>query len=86
MATLGDDSLQRLKGLHSDLIAATQQRMPNIDRLVGELESRINEFRSLLDKSGKSERSRQTLSSGTTLPTLYDVTSDSTSREGTDGG
>jgi len=45
------ESLERLQGLHADLIALSQKSLTNIDRLWHELEDSIHEFRQLLDKS-----------------------------------
>lgn len=64
MAVFGDDSLDALKGLHQDLIAVTASRLPNIERLAAELESRVEELKKLLQKPTKNDKSRQTLSSG----------------------
>lgn len=58
------DSLGGLRGLHQDLLALAEARLSNVDRLWVELESRIEEFRSLLDKPPKAERSRQNLLAG----------------------
>lgn len=59
-----EDGLQALQGLHSDLEAYCGNRLRDIDRLVGELESRIDEFRELLDHKTKSEASRRRLLEG----------------------
>ncbi|KAJ9665719.1 hypothetical protein H2201_004203 [Coniosporium apollinis] len=61
----GTDSLEALQGLHQDLLAFTESRLPTIDRLSLELEARIEEFRKLLDKPRKDDNSRRTLASGT---------------------
>lgn len=45
------DSLERLQGLHADLIAVSQRTLVNIDRLWHDLEASIEDFRSLLDKT-----------------------------------
>jgi nuclear pore complex protein Nup205 len=58
------DSLEALQGLHRDLLAFCENRLQDIDRLVEELESRIEEFRGLLDKKPKAEQSRRQLSQG----------------------
>lgn len=60
----GSDSLERLQGLHRDLISLSESCLPNIERLWLELDSRVEEFRKLLDKKPKNESSRQSLSSG----------------------
>ena len=43
------DSLERLQGLHADLIAFTETKLANIDRLWQELEDTLEDFRRLLD-------------------------------------
>lgn len=45
------ESLERLQGLHADLIAFSQKSLTNIDRLWHELEDSIQDFRRLLDRS-----------------------------------
>ena len=45
------DSLVRLQGLHEGLIALTNARLVNIDRLWQQLEASLQEFRDLLDVS-----------------------------------
>ncbi len=58
------DSLDGLRGLHQDLLALSEARLSSVERLWVELESRVEEFRKLLDKPPKNERSRQTLLGG----------------------
>lgn len=67
MVLSGDDSLERLQGLQRDLISLSEFRLPNIERLWLELDSRIEEFRSLLDKKDRNEQSRKTLVSGNNM-------------------
>ena len=43
------ESLERLQGLHADLVAFTEVRLANIDRLWQELETTLDDFRKLLD-------------------------------------
>lgn len=43
------DSLERLQGLHADLIAFSETKLANIDRLWQELEDTLDDFRRLLD-------------------------------------
>ncbi|KAI9837296.1 MAG: hypothetical protein M1819_000370 [Sarea resinae] len=57
-------SLDGLEGLHQDLQALLESRLANLDRLWTALEEKIADFRKLLDKSPKNDRSRQALSSG----------------------
>lgn len=45
------ESLERLQGLHADLVAHTQKSLSNIDRLWHELQDSIQEFKTLLDQS-----------------------------------
>ena len=59
-----NDSLEALQGLHRDLLALSENRLNAIERLLGELETRIDEFRNLLNKKSKSDLSRQKLSKG----------------------
>jgi hypothetical protein len=60
-----EDGLLALQGLHSDLLAFSENRLQDIERLVNELDSRVEEFRSLLDKKGKADASRKRLNEGT---------------------
>ncbi|KAI9716272.1 MAG: hypothetical protein M1812_005497 [Candelaria pacifica] len=53
-----------LRGLYQDLLALAEARLPNVERLWAELEVRIEDFKKLLDKPPKNDRSRQTISSG----------------------
>lgn len=64
MASPTGDSLERLQGLKNDLSMLSSSTLPNIDRLSAELEARALEFRTLLDRKPKSDKSRQALSSG----------------------
>jgi nuclear pore complex protein Nup205 len=61
------DSLTRLQGLQADLVAFSESRLPNVDRLWTELEDSIADFRKLLDRQNKSDSSRQKLKSGELL-------------------
>ena len=45
------ESLERLQGLHADLVAHTQKSLSNIDRLWQELQDSIQEFKTLLDQT-----------------------------------
>ncbi|OCL14310.1 hypothetical protein AOQ84DRAFT_42231 [Glonium stellatum] len=60
-----EDGLEGLQGLHRDLLALTESRLPMLERLWAELEARIDEFKTLLDRPRKNDKSRQILSSGT---------------------
>ncbi|ORY15343.1 nucleoporin Nup186/Nup192/Nup205 [Clohesyomyces aquaticus] len=58
------DSLARLQGLHRDLCALTDLKLPVLDRLVQKLEASLDEFKALLDKPSKNDTSRSKLNSG----------------------
>ncbi|OAP62814.1 hypothetical protein AYL99_02041 [Fonsecaea erecta] len=58
------DSLSRLQGLHADLVAFTETRLANIDRLWQELEDSIQDFRKLLDKSTPTSADRDAYNNG----------------------
>lgn len=64
MALSSTDSVIGLQTLHRDLINLAESRLPNIERLLSELEARVEDFRLLLDRKPKSDKSRQQLSSG----------------------
>ena len=64
-----DDSLTRLQGLQADLVAFSESRLLNVDRLWTELEDTIADFRKLLDRQNKNDRSRQALKAGTLVKT-----------------
>ena len=64
----GQDSLESLRGLHQDLIALSESRLPNVERLWADLEAHIEEFKKLLDKTTKSDASRSSVLSGTSNP------------------
>lgn len=72
----GIESLERLKGLHRDLVDLTEARLPNIERLLAELEAHIGELRSLLDRPRKNDKSRQALLSGSKCPCRANPTPD----------
>ena len=58
------DSLEALQGLHRDLLALSASRLVVLDRLEAELEARIEEFKKLLDKPRKNDKSRDTIKAG----------------------
>ncbi|OAG42831.1 hypothetical protein AYO21_02782 [Fonsecaea monophora] len=58
------DSLSRLQGLHADLVAFTETRLANIDRLWQELEDSIQDFRKLLDKTAPTAADRESYNNG----------------------
>lgn len=62
---MGDaNDLESLQVLHSDLLALSESRLYNVERLWSQLEARITDFRRLLEKSHRKEQSRNALSSG----------------------
>ncbi|KAF2808961.1 uncharacterized protein BDZ99DRAFT_533212 [Mytilinidion resinicola] len=62
---MGDsDSLEGLQGLHQDLLALAESGVLVVDRLKDQLDRRIHEFKTLLDKPEKNAASRTTLTSG----------------------
>lgn len=60
----GISSLESLQLLHSDLLALSESRLYNVNRLWSQLESKIAEFKKLLDKAPRKEQSRTALTSG----------------------
>lgn len=58
------ESLERLQGLYQDLVAFSETRLANIDRLWLELEASIEDFRKLFDKPPKNNASRESLTTG----------------------
>jgi nuclear pore complex protein Nup205 len=73
-----DDSLAALQGLHRDICALIDNRLPALDRLLQNLENHLEEFKTLVDKKGKNDASRQALASGkiTVGDTEYEVNDD----------
>lgn len=67
------ESLERLRELYEDLIAFSETRLANVDRLWLELESSVQDFRKLLDKRAKSNTSRQSLTSGIRLLFFHSI-------------
>lgn len=60
-----DGKLEALQGLQRDLLALSENRLIAIERLLLELDARLDEFCNLLDKKPKNDASRQKLSQGT---------------------
>lgn len=58
------ESLERLQGLHQDLLAFSETRLASIERLWLQVEASVEDFRKLLDKSPKNNASRQSLAKG----------------------
>lgn len=59
-----EDSLAALQALHRDLCAHIDLKLPVVERLMQNLEAHLDDLKTLLDKKGKSDASRQALSSG----------------------
>jgi hypothetical protein len=59
-------SLESLQALHADLLALSESRLSNVERLGIQLQAHIQDFRALLDKKARSEQSRKSLETGTT--------------------
>ncbi|KAJ9266306.1 hypothetical protein DTO212C5_6393 [Paecilomyces variotii] len=64
MALDNVEMLGGLRGLYQDLSTLSESSIPNIERLCMELEAHIQDFRKLLDKPAKSDKSRQAVLSG----------------------
>ena len=62
MSELGD--LETLETLHRDLLALSESRLLNVERLWVQLEARVADFRRLLDKTSRNEHSRKALTTG----------------------
>ncbi|EEP80157.1 conserved hypothetical protein [Uncinocarpus reesii 1704] len=60
----GDPVLDGLRGLYQDLSALSRNALPNVERLVFELEATVDDFRKLLDKVPKKNESRKAVLSG----------------------
>jgi nuclear pore complex protein Nup205 len=58
------NSLESLQALHTDLVALTESRLLNVERLGMQLEAHIQDFRALLDRKFRNEQSRQKLATG----------------------
>lgn len=57
-------SLESLQALHADLLALSEERLCNVERLEVQLEAHMKDFKQLLEKKLRSEESRKKLSSG----------------------
>lgn len=68
------DNLTSLRGLHQDLLALENSQLLNVERLWVDLESRINDFKNLLDKTPKKETSRNAILSGMNAPKRMKLT------------
>jgi hypothetical protein len=63
-------SLEDLQRLHLDLIAFSDSRLLTVERLWVELDAHTDEFRHLLEKTPRNEKSRQSLTAGNTYSHL----------------
>ncbi|KAF1957725.1 hypothetical protein CC80DRAFT_491097 [Byssothecium circinans] len=59
-----DESLRALEGMHRDLCALIDNRLPALDRLLQNVEAHFTEFKALVDKKPKSDASRKKLGEG----------------------
>lgn len=59
-----DDDVSRLNVLVRDLVALKENRLTSPDRLIAELDVRIDDFRNLLDNPPRNDNSRKKLESG----------------------
>jgi nuclear pore complex protein Nup205 len=66
------ESLARLQELYEDLTTFSEGKLAHVERLTQELESSIQDFRHLLDKSSQNNASRETLGKGSHLEGRYD--------------
>ena len=58
------DSLERLQGLHADLVAFTEKKLASLDRLLSELDATLSDFRRLLDRSQPTEQEKEAYNKG----------------------
>ncbi|ESZ96367.1 hypothetical protein SBOR_3250 [Sclerotinia borealis F-4128] len=57
-------TLNEIQALHSDLLALSNSRLSNLERLAIELEAHIAAFRNLLDQKNRNEQSRKSIEAG----------------------
>lgn len=57
-------SLESLQALYTDLLALSEDRLSNLDRLGAELDAHIQDFKNLLDKKARNEESQKALATG----------------------
>lgn len=67
------DSLESLELLQRDLIASLEGRLENVDRLAAELEAHIVDFKRLLDRDRRNEKSRNSLIQGTNEASTLEI-------------
>jgi hypothetical protein len=57
-------SLESLQALYTDLLALSESRLSNLDRLGAQLDAHIQDFKNLLDKKSRNDQSRRSLATG----------------------
>lgn len=62
----GDSAMERLQELQRDLVAFTDSRLGNLDRLAAELEGSVNDLRNLLRRNKRNDKSRTTVNPAST--------------------
>lgn len=66
------DGIDSVQNLHRDLIALSEARLAAVERLWIELEARIAEFKTFLEKPRRNEKSLEALRSGKAMiPSRY---------------
>jgi len=58
------NSFESLQELHSDLLALSESRLLNVERLETQLEAHIQAFRALLDKNARNKQKRDMVETG----------------------
>jgi nuclear pore complex protein Nup205 len=58
-------NLESIQELHADLLALSESRLSNIEKLQTQLVDHIKDFKALLDKKIRNNQSREALSTGT---------------------
>jgi nuclear pore complex protein Nup205 len=61
------NGLESLQALYLDLLALSESRLSNVDRLEAQLNAHIEDFKDLLNKKQRSEQSRKSLETGMCL-------------------
>lgn len=59
------NGLESLQALYLDLVALSESRISNVDRLEAQLNAHIEDFKNLLNKQARNEQSRKSLGTGT---------------------
>lgn len=60
-------SLNEIQALQSDLLALSNSRLSNLERLAIELEAHIAAFRNLLNQKSRNDESRKSIEKGVSL-------------------